>query len=177
MNALNKAAASGGFTWDKLGNIEQGREDLGMEMPVLVYRLMEYTMLDVLAEGLGLEKANEYFKRAGFLAGGEFAKNCLDLDLGFDAFLAGLQSKLKDFKIGILRMESYEEGSGKMTLTLGQDLDCSGIPVSDETVCHYDEGFLAGILGAYTGRNYEFKEVDCWASGDRICRFIGSAED
>ena len=29
------------FTWDKLGDIKGGREDLGEEVPVLVYRLME----------------------------------------------------------------------------------------------------------------------------------------
>ena len=36
------------FEWDKLGNIKKGREHLGEEMPVLVYRLLEYSMNDVL---------------------------------------------------------------------------------------------------------------------------------
>jgi predicted hydrocarbon binding protein len=58
-------------------------------------------------------------------------------------------------------------------LTVGQDLDCSGLPVTNETVCNYDEGFIAGILEAYTGKKYEVREVDCWANGDRVCRFNG----
>ncbi|MCK5055523.1 MAG: 4-vinyl reductase, partial [Candidatus Aminicenantes bacterium] len=28
-----------------------------------------------------------------------------------------------------------------------------------------------GILEAYTGKAFRVKEIDCWASGDRVCRF------
>ena len=66
------------FTWDDLGDIVEGRGDLGPDMPVMVYRLMQYTMLDVHSRALGIEKANEYFRTAGFLAGSEFANNLLD---------------------------------------------------------------------------------------------------
>ena len=46
-----------------------------------------------------------------------------------------------------------------------------GLPALGETVCNYDEGFLAGILTAYTQKPYTAVEVDCWATGDRVCRF------
>ncbi|MDR1158507.1 MAG: 4-vinyl reductase [Oscillospiraceae bacterium] len=159
------------FSWKNLGDIEEGRGDLGEEMPVLVYRLMQYTMLDVLSQSLGLEKANEFFRAAGHLAGTEYAKNTLNLQLDFDGFLSGLQKSLKDLKIGILRMESFNADTGAILLTIGQDLDCSGLPVTYENVCVYDEGFLSGILETYTGRKCAVREVDCWASGDRVCRF------
>jgi hypothetical protein len=54
---------------------------------------------------------------------------------------------------------------------VSEDLDCSGLPVTDETVCDYDEGFLMGILKEYSGKDYSVKEIDCWSSGDRVCRF------
>ena len=38
-------------------------------------------------------------------------------------------------------------------------------------MCNYDEGFIAGILSTYTKLPYEAIEVDCWAKGDRVCRF------
>lgn len=44
------------FSWDGLGDIKEGRGDLGEEMPVLVYRLMQYTMLDVLSKEFGEDK-------------------------------------------------------------------------------------------------------------------------
>jgi len=56
-------------------------------------------------------------------------------------------------------------------MTVGEDLDCSGLPITGETICHYDEGFIAGILKAYTKQNYVVREVDCWSTGARICRF------
>ena len=159
------------FKWENLGDIKEGRGDLGEEMPVLVYRLMQYTMLDVLSKAHGPEEANEYFRAAGFLAGTEFARNTLNLNCDFDTFVANLQSTLQTLKIGVLRMEAFDAATGNMVLTVAQDLDCSGLPVTNETVCFYDEGFISGILQAYTGRKYDVREVDCWANGDRVCRF------
>lgn len=162
-----------GFTWSSLGDIPKGRSHLGEDMPVLVYRLMQYTMLDVLSKSVGAEQAHQYFRDAGFLAGVEFARNVLDLQADFNTFLANLQKILRDLKIGILRMESFDDLTGDIVLTVSEDLDCSGLPVTNETVCHYDEGFLAGILEVYTGKRYNVREIDCWANGDRVCRFHG----
>ena len=159
------------FVWESLGDIKEGRGDLGEEMPVLVYRLMQFTMLDELSKAYGLEKANHHFRNAGFLAGFEFAKNVLDLKVDFNTFVANLQNSLQELKIGVLRIEDFNADNGSIVLTVEQDLDCSGLPITNENVCTYDEGFIAGILEAYTGKKYDVREVDCWASGDRVCRF------
>lgn len=164
------------FSWDKLGDIKRGRGDLGEEMPVLVYRLMQFTMFDVLSSRLGRENANTFIRDAGHLAGTEFSKNVLDLTVDFNTFIANLQKTLQQLKIGILRMENFNIDSGEIILTVGEDLDCSGLPISNETVCDYDEGFISGILESYTGKKYFVKEIDCWANGDRVCRFKGSPE-
>ena len=87
-----------------------------------------------------------------------------------------LQARLREFKIGVLRMEDVNEATGRMILTVSEDADCSGLPVLGETVCNYDEGFIAGILSAYTGKPYTAVEIDCWATGDRVCRFRAEAE-
>lgn len=172
-NIFAEAQGHNNFAWENLGDIKEGRGDLGEDMPVLVYRLMQYTMLDVLTKEYGGEQANEHFRQAGFLAGTEFARNTLELSVDFDTFLANLQNVLETLKIGILRMEAFDSATGNIVLTVGQDLDCSGLPVTNETVCNYDEGFISGILEAYTGKKYEVREVDCWANGDRVCRFNG----
>ena len=161
------------FKWGNLGDIKKGRGALGEEMPVVVYRLMQYTILDTLSEEFGLDRANEYIRKSGYLAGVEFTKNILNLDQDFNGFIQQLQEMLKTFKIGILRMESFQENSGEIILTVGEDLDCSGLPVTNENVCVYDEGFISGILETYTGRKYDVREINCWASGDRVCRFRG----
>ncbi|WP_313182470.1 4-vinyl reductase [Lacrimispora sp.] len=90
--------------------------------------------------------------------------------------LASLQNSLEVHKIGILRIEKFDPRTGDVVLTVGEDLDCSGLPVTGDQVCNYDEGFLSGVLKEYTGKDYLVKEVDCWASGARICRFEANVD-
>ena len=149
----------------------EGRGNLGSEIPIAVYRLLAYSLREQLSEEFGSEKQTEIFRRAGYQAGSFFAEKQLDMTLPLLAFIASLQSRLEEMKIGILRIEKLEEESGKMVLTVSEDADCSGLPLLGETVCNYDEEFLAGILSAYTGKEYSAVEVDCWATGDRVCRF------
>ena len=170
-DVFGKKRDHGTFSWEDLANIREGRGSLGEEMPVLVYRLMQYTLLNVLTNEFGREKANHYIREAGRLAGTEFALNVLNLKDDFNTFIANLQKVLIDLKIGILRIESVNENAEEIVLTVAEDLDCSGLPITNESVCDYDEGFIAGILDTFTGKSYTVREIDCWATGDRVCRF------
>ncbi len=161
------------FSWDKLGDISKGRENLGELMPVLVYRLLEYSMNDVLTQEFGVEKASELFFKSGRLVGIEFTNNVMDKTLEPRAFFSMLEEKLIEYKMGILRIEKFNYETGEFVLTIDEDLDCSGLPSTDEMVCQYDEGFLSGIMEAYTNNKYIVEEIDCWASGARVCRFRG----
>lgn len=159
------------FTWKDLGDIKEGRPNLGPTAPVWAYRLLQYTLRDVLITELGVNKTNDILVKAGRLAGGQFCENLLNRELGFNEFVAQLQRVLKEQHIGILRIEEADLDCMKFILTVAEDLDCSGLPFTDEVVCNYDEGFIAGILEAYTGKSFSAKEIDCWASGGRVCRF------
>jgi uncharacterized protein len=165
------------FNWKDLGDIEVGRPNLGNLMNVAVYRLMQYTLRDVLNRRLSVEKATELLREAGKLAGTEFCANVLDRSLPFNGFVADLQEKLLSLKIGVMRVEKSDLEKMEFILTVDEDLDCSGLPLADETVCEYDEGFIAGVLEAYTGREFDAREVDCWASGERTCRFRVTARE
>jgi predicted hydrocarbon binding protein len=159
------------FSWQDLGDIDTGRPNLGLQVPVLAYRLFQYTLRDVMIADLGVDVANAILTKAGRQAGIHFCKNMLDLNKDFNEFIAQLQRTLKEQAIGILRIESVDLENMHFILTVAEDLDCSGLPCTDEVVCQYDEGFIAGILEAYTGKSFSAKEIDCWASGDRVCRF------
>lgn len=95
----------------------------------------------------------------------------------FNEFVAHLQHVLEKNKIGILRIEKFDLTTGEAILTVSEDLDCSGLPITGKTVCNYDEGFLAGVLKMYAKKNYSVTEVDCWATGSRVCRFKASIKD
>lgn len=159
------------FEWKDLGNIEEGRPNLGPNTTVAVYRLMQYTLRDVLICSLGVDKTNALLYDAGKLAGVKFCENMLDTSLDFDAFISDMGEKLLKLSIGVLRMETADLERLEIVLTVSEDLDCSGLPVSDESICAYDEGFIAGILETYAGVEFFVREIDCWATGERTCRF------
>ena len=156
---------------------EGSRENLGEELPVIVYRLLEYSLKDELIERFGKETQIDVFRQAGRKAGEYFAKKLLDMNQPLDQFVSQLQAKMQEMKIGVLRIEDVDEESGRIILTVAEDADCSGLPVLGETVCNYDEGFISGILSLYSGKPYTAVEVDCWATGDRVCRFHANVEE
>ena len=155
---------------------EKSRGNLGEELPVLVYRMLEYSLKEELCRRYGKEAQVDIFRKAGRMAGEYFAKHMLNLNQPLDEFVSEFQKKLQELKIGVLRIENVDEESGKIILTVAEDADCSGLPVLGETVCNYDEGFISGILTVYSGMLYTAVEVDCWATGDRVCRFHANVE-
>lgn len=159
------------FDWKMLGDITAGRPNLGGTMDVAVYRLMQFTLRDVIIQSFDPATADRLFYQAGALAGREFYRHLITQKSDFSAFVKELQELLSALKIGILRIEKADLSEMAFTVTVAEDLDCSGLPVSGETICTYDEGFISALFEAFTGRPFVAKEVDCWCSGDRVCRF------
>lgn len=159
------------FSWDLLGDIAAGRPNLGLNTRLEVYRLMQFAFRDVMEEHLGTEKTDQIFYEGGKLAGVEFYKNIFGNISDFHEFVKSLQETLREMGIGILRVEEADIENGNFVLTVSEDLDCSGLPEIGYEVCTYDEGFIAGLLESFTGSPFKVKEVDCWCTGDRTCRF------
>jgi hypothetical protein len=165
------------FSWGLLGDIDAGRPNLGPMTRLEVYRLMQFCFRDVLEGRYGSAEADRIFYEAGHLAGTHFYRNLIGEIDGMGDLVKRLQALLKDLSIGVLRLEEYDEQAGSFTLTVSEDLDCSGLPELDYEVCTYDEGFIAAILESATGRTFSVKEVDCWCTGDRTCRFRATPSD
>lgn len=159
------------FSWDLLGNIELGRPNLGPNVRLEVYRLMQFTFRDVIEQHMGTKKADQIFYEAGRLAGEAFYKNILPGNKDLNEFIKSLQGTFRDLGIGILRVEEADLEAGFFVLTVSEDVDCSGLPELGYEICTYDEGFVAGLLESYSGTSFKVKEVDCWCTGDRTCRF------
>ena len=159
------------FSWALLGDANTGRPNLGSTTRLEAYRLMQFTFRDVLEQELGTEKTDEIFYRAGFLSGTEFYRNALGSPTDLATFVKKLQDQLLEMKMGVLRIERADLRQGLFVMTVSEDLDCSGLPETGFGVCVYDEGFIAGLMEAFSGVPYVVKEIDCWCTGDRTCRF------
>jgi predicted hydrocarbon binding protein len=164
------------FSWDLLGDLEIGRPNLGDQTRLEVYRLMQFSFRDVIEQRYGSVAADELFYEAGKLAGREFAEHLLSRPADLGDYVAELQRVLRDMGIGVLRVEKADAERGEFVVTVSEDLDCSGLPETGEAICTYDEGFIAALLESYTGRRFRVKEVDCWCTGDRTCRFTAEVE-
>jgi predicted hydrocarbon binding protein len=145
---------------------------------LIPYRMLQYTVRDVIEQKIGTDACNKLYYDAGDIAGKFLFDNFLTefKDLPLNSFVGELQRILKELGVGILRVEKADVDNGNFTLTVSEDLDCSGLPDLGIEVCNYDEGFIAGIFYKFTGVIFQAKEVDCWCSGDRTCRFVVKRE-
>ncbi len=80
------------------------RGNLGDELPVIVYRLMEYSMREQLTEEFGEEMQIRIFRSAGYKAGVYFAKKQLDITMPINRFIADLQARMEE-----MRRSGYSE--------------------------------------------------------------------
>jgi predicted hydrocarbon binding protein len=126
----------------------------------------------VIEQHFGPEESDKIFYEAGALAGKEFYKNVMRPEKDLNSYIRQLQEVLIEFGIGILRIEKADLESGELIVTVSEDLDCSGLPELDYEICTYDEGFIAALLECFTGVKFKVKEIDCWCTGDRTCRFV-----
>lgn len=159
------------FAWEFLGDPANGRPNLGNTTRIEAYRIFHYTMRDILEQIHGTEGCDRIMYRAGELAGKHFCEKFVGRHATFDSFATAAQKALLDMRIGILKVEKADTENASYTITVAEDLDCSGLPDLDKTLCTYDEGFLAGMLFIQTGKEFEVREIDCWCTGDRTCRF------
>lgn len=165
------------FSWDLIGNVYDGRPNLGKEAGVEMYRLMQYTLRDILAQKFGVEETDEIFFKAGYLAGCEFYGRYIEPVSCLDEFVSKSQKVLREKKIGILRIEEIGAHLEKVILAVDEDLDCSGLPELDYEICIYDEGFISALFECFTKQPWSAKEIDCWCTGARTCRFIVTPQD
>lgn len=159
------------FSLSMVGNIGEGRPNLGSAIDVGVYRLMQFSIRDVLLRKFDPETAARVFFEAGELMGMELYRSMIAKRENFNEFIKEIRDLLSNLKICTLEVEKADMDEMSFTITLSEDLECSGMPVSNETICAYDEGFLSGLLTEQTGARFSVKEVNCWCSGDRLCRF------
>lgn len=164
------------FTWNLLGDLEVGRPNLGPTVRLEMYRLMQFCLRDAMETALGSDATDTIFFNAGKIAGTAFFQRYFPTRPDFNDFIREVQALLLRLGVGVLRVEEAAPGLERLVLTVSEDVDCSGLPDTQEEICTFDEGFLSGLLQAYSGQEYSVKEIDCWCTGDRTCRFVAQQE-
>jgi predicted hydrocarbon binding protein len=160
------------FEWESvIGDVVNARKSLGPTTRVEVYRLFQFTLRDVLEQHYGAEQADALFREAGVLAGRSFFRQFCGESASVNELVKTLQTLFKEMGIGILRVEKSDLENLSFTLTVDEDLDCSGMQDIEDVICVYDEGLIQGILQEFVGKDFHVREIDCWCTGKRTCRF------
>jgi predicted hydrocarbon binding protein len=161
------------FIWENTVGTDMAvaRPHLGPTTRVENYRLFQFTLRDVLERHYGTGTADTLMREAGVLAGKAFYEKFLTGSHDAPSLISKLQQSFNDLGIGIFRMEVSDQNGGHFIFTVDEDLDCSGMPDTSEVVCVYDEGFIQGVLESFSGKGFNVKEIDCWCTGARTCRF------
>lgn len=161
------------FSWEStIGcDMDNARPSLGPTTRVEVYRLFQFCLRDILEQNYGTEKADELFRDAGVLAGKNFYDQFLSSATDANSLVNLVRDTFSALGIGIFRVEAVDADGIDFRFTVDEDLDCSGMPDTSDVVCVYDEGFIQGILEKFTGKKFQVREVDCWCTGSRTCRF------
>jgi len=138
---------------------------------------MQFSFRDVLEENFGTEEADRVFREAGYLAGREFYNHLIGPQDSLGGFINKSQCALKEMGIGILRVEESDLAGTNFVLTVSEDLECSGMPETGAELCTYDEGFIAALLESFSDKRFTVREIDCWSTGERTCRFSARMDD
>lgn len=158
-------------TTSSLGDLSKGRPNLGKTVHVAAYRLMHFSLAKVLDDSYGHDLAIDQLRKAGFESGTLFASQLLNCSLPLYPFIDLLQRLFIEMGIGVLRTEAADAQTLAMTLSIEEDLECSGMPDSNTTQCFYDEGFLSGIFTHYAQCPMVATEIECWTMNGKNCRF------
>jgi hypothetical protein len=144
----------GRFSWVDLGDIETGRPHLGPMVPVLVYRLLQYTLRDVLIQEINAEKAKDCSSSPGRMAGTFFPTYLTETAINDSRQLQALKNlKMESYVWRDRLRESRYDPYGR------RGPDCSGLPLLNAVVCVYYRGSLRDSQGLF-GR-----EFSCTGSG------------
>jgi len=161
------------FDWDTAigGDMQLARPSLGPNTRVEVYRLFQFTLRDILEQRYGTDKVDELFREAGIMAGRAFFSKFLCDAADTSELAAKIQTFFQTLGIGIFLVEDASEDNSHFIFTVEEDLDCSGLPDTSDVICVYDEGFIQGVLESFSGKGFTVREIDCWCTGARTCRF------
>lgn len=144
------------------------RPQLGEEVPLLVFRAFRVFTGIYLEEIVGDKGASTLIQKAGRELGKEVGSMLKDEKL--EAYLGKVVDFVKDAKIGLLvPVELTQE---RLVVALDECITCSGMPDIGKRICHFEAGFVAGIVESHVKRRVRTYESKCNASGDHICEVV-----
>lgn len=140
------------------------RPQLGEDIPILVFRAFRVFSSIYLGE----KGAEAILLSAGREFGKEVGEKLKHEDL--DRYIMNVADFVRDAKVGLLiPVERNEE---RIVVALDECITCAGMPNIGKKICHFEAGFVAGIVESYLNKRVRVYESKCNAHGDHICEVV-----
>ncbi|HIC96891.1 MAG TPA: 4-vinyl reductase [Aquificaceae bacterium] len=149
------------------------RPTLGEDVPLLVFRAFRVFSGEYLKEVVGEKGSMVLFQNAGRELGKSLGVSMNHENLS--AFLSDIGDFMKDSKIGLLIVDRMDGKEG--VLRIEECITCSGMQPVGARICHFEAGFVAGVLESFFGKRVKATETKCNAMGEGVCEITVEVRD
>lgn len=140
------------------------RPDVGTDIPLLIFRAFRHFTADYVTKMLG-KGATVVFQNSGRDLGREAGEMLRKPTL--DEYLVAVVDFVRQQRIG--KLVAHEISDERMVLGLDECITCAGMPNIGKRICHFETGFVAGIVETFAGVKVRAFETKCNANGEGIC--------
>ncbi len=154
-----------------IGDPAAGRPTLGANAPVAMFRALRMVGM---MEGLNalIGDASTLVYAAGKGVGKELGQAILEKTGGnVDAFVAATAAEVKNLGVGIMKVTHADLDNGLLEIKVDECITCSGAPVIGKRVCHFEAGFVSGVLEPLVQKQVNVVETACNCMGEDGCVF------
>jgi len=140
------------------------RPQTGEDVPLVLFRAFRHFTADYVAQLLG-KRATLVFQNGGRELGREAGKLLKQESL--DDYLRAVIGFVRDMRMGVLQPRELSDKA--IILGLEECLTCAGMDSIGKRICHFETGFVAGIVESFLGNRVRAFESKCNANGEGIC--------
>lgn len=152
----------------RMGKIEEisqiARPESGDTVPLVIFRAFRHFSADYVTKMLG-RGAGIVFQNAGLDLGREAGEMLKKPTL--DEYLGEVTRFVRQMGMGIIKPNLISAET--MKLGLDECLTCAGMEPKGQRICHFEAGFVAGIVEAFAGKRVKAFESLCNYNGEELC--------
>jgi uncharacterized protein len=132
--------------------------------PFEFFRLIFHTLrISLLTQGVDIDPI---LHEAGLKVGEALYEKVKDPDMA--NFLGNIADFWETHSLGSVEVKNLNP----LTISVQDCFECSGLPYLGRPACAFDSGILESLFSLYNEEEAKVKETECYALGDKACRFI-----
>lgn len=154
-----------------IGDPVKGRPTLGATAPVAMFRTLRLVgMMESLNNMIG--DASTLVYTSGKEVGKKLGKTIVEkIGKEIEQFVPAVAREVKNLGIGMMNITKADVEHGFLEIKVDECITCSGAPNINQRVCHFEAGFISGVLERLLDKTVNVIETKCNCMGEDGCVF------